>query len=133
MSNTVLTRPDVPPPPAPRRRGSIVGAVLVASVGAFLIGTFAARDTTMHRYTYTGTVVAVCSHPTGGIPGCFAITPDAGTAHRDGYYGGRGDVSFGSPPGDAPLPRVGDHVTVTVVSVVDAGAAVTQVAHAPRP
>jgi len=127
MSNATMTRPDTPPSPRSRHlAGTIVGAVGVLVV-AFLLGVSVGRDPSIHRYTYTGTVAAVCSHPADGIPGCFAITPDAGTSKRDGYYAGQGDVSFGSPPSDAPVPHVGDHVTVTVVTVVDAGSAVTQV------
>jgi|SRR5436853_3955255 len=122
-----MTRPDMPPSPRSRHlAGSIVAAVVVLVV-AFLLGVAVGRDPSTHRYTYTGTVTAVCSHPPDAIPGCFAITPDPGTSNRDGYYAGQGDVSFGSPPSEGPVPRVGDHVTVTVVTVVDAGSAVTQV------
>jgi hypothetical protein len=93
-------------------------------VGAALIGYVAGSDSPAQVHTYTGTVVGVCSHQSGGIPGCFAITPDPGTAGSDGYYAGSGDVSFGSPPEGSMFPRVGDRVIVTVASVMDAGSAV---------
>jgi len=129
MSIATGTRSDADPPPPFQRRpvGIVVIAAVVALVAAFLLGLFTGRDPSTHRYTYTGTVAAVCSHPTGSIPPCFAIKPDPGTANGDGYYAGAGEVSFGSPPSDGAPPRVGDHVTVTVVTVVNAGSAVTQV------
>jgi len=127
MGTTTLAPPirdDVPASP----RGKFIWAIVasVALVAAFGLGLLVGRDTSVHRYTYTGTVVAVCSHPLGGTPSCFALTPDPGTAHGDGYYAGRGDVSFGPPP-EGFSPEVGDHVTVSVVSVVDAGPAVVEV------
>ena len=95
--------------------------------GAALIGYLVGSASSAQVHTYTGTVVGVCSHRSGNIPGCFAITPDPDTAGRDGYYAGRGDVSFGSPPEGSKIPRVGDRVIVTVASVMDAGSAVVDI------
>jgi hypothetical protein len=89
------------------------------------------REPVFHTYTYTGTVTAVCSHTTQGIPDCFALTPDPGTAHRDGYYAGAGAVSFGPPAKRDPIPRIGDHVTVTVNQAVNQAGTVTRVSRAP--
>ncbi|HET6792533.1 MAG TPA: hypothetical protein VFI35_13250 [Actinomycetota bacterium] len=100
----------------------VILALLFAGAGS--IGYVAGSDSPAQVYTYTGTVVGVCSHQSGSIPGCFAITPDPGTAERDAYYAGVGDVSFGSPPEGSPILRVGDRVIVTVASVMDAGSAV---------
>lgn len=100
------------------------------SVGSALIGFVAGSGRSAQVHTYTGTVVGVCSHQSGSIPGCFAITPDPGTAGRDGYYAGSGDVSFASPPEGSKIPRVGDRVIVTVASVVDAGSAVVDISPA---
>jgi len=131
MSDASPTQPDASRGGSWRRPVALVAVAILVLTGVFLLGFVSGRDTSMHRYTYTGTVVAVCSRPRGGTPGCFAVTPDPGTAHRDGYYAGHGDVSFGSPP-EEEIPRVGDHVTVTVVSVIDAGnPVVAQVSPAP--
>jgi hypothetical protein len=97
------------------------GAVMVASRPTRSVS----ADATV--YTYTGTVDSVCGHARGAPPPCFALSPDPGTARDDGYYAGRGDVSFGPPPSDGFIPDVGQHVTVTVTSVIDRGTAVVEV------
>jgi hypothetical protein len=97
------------------RQRPFIAAALVAVSCASLTSCFR-EDPLTQRYTYTGTVVAVCSHETHHIPDCFAMTPDPGTAYRDGYYAGGGAVSFGRPPADRHIPRLEDHLVVTVVT-----------------
>jgi hypothetical protein len=113
------------------RRSLLVAASVLALGGVLLTGCSTGRGTPTRRYTYTGTVVAVCSQRTDDVPDCFAIRPDAGTAREDGYYAGGGAVSFGSPPAGAHVPRVGDHLTVTVATAVNQPSAVVQVVPAP--
>lgn len=111
------------------RKGWLVSAVLVAVVFGALLAARPARPASggTSVYTYTGRVDSVCGHPRGAVPPCFAVAPDAGTAREDGYYGGQGDVSFGPPPSDGLVPHLGQHVTVTVATVIDRGAAVVDV------
>jgi hypothetical protein len=106
--------------PVMGRRTRIVRAiacVTALSVVGVFVGGCAKQSQSAQRHTYTGTVVAVCSHMAAGIPDCFAITPDPGTAYKDGYYAGGGAVTFERPPAGGQIPRVGDRLTVTVVMI----------------
>jgi hypothetical protein len=112
------------------RKGWVVAiAVGTLALGAVVAASLPTRSVSAGAsvYTYTGTVDTVCGHARDAVPSCFALTPDPGTARDDGYYGGRGDVSFGPPPSGGFIPDVGQHVTVTVASVIDHGAAVVEV------
>jgi hypothetical protein len=105
-----------------------------AVAAGFILGSLSGRDTSTKVHTYTGTVEAICGGgAVGGVTKCFAVRPDTGTAHEDGYYAGAGDVSFGPPPSDGVQPYIGDHVTVTVVTVrgVDVGYGVVGVSADP--
>ncbi len=132
--STIAIRSFEPPPPTSRQRSPwlllLAAIALVLGLGfGFLLG----RDTSMHRHTYAGTVAAICgtdSRTAYSTPNCFVLSPDPGTAHDDGYYSGQGDVSFGPPP-DVGSLRVGDHVTVTVVTVTNAGSGVVEVSPTP--
>jgi hypothetical protein len=129
------TTPDSLPgsgqPRADRRISWVWFAIGLALVIGFLLGS-RGRDSSMQRYSYSGTVDSVCRGASNGsgVSGCFSITLDPGIAHADGYYSGQGSVSFGPPPSDGPPIEIGEHVTVTVVTVRDAGSAVVQVAPA---
>jgi hypothetical protein len=102
---------EIRPPLQAKSLARVVGLMLAAA----LLNGCSERSPSIERHTYTGIVVAICSHTTDGRPDCFAMEPDAGTAYRDGYYAGGGAVSFGRPPVGVHIPRMGDHLTVTVV------------------
>ena len=122
MSTTTVTRPaESSPGPSSRRSLWVVVLVGIAVAVGFILGSMSGRNTSMHLYTYSGTVDGVCGPVRTGVPRCFALTPDPGTAHADGYYAGAGDVSLGPPSHDDGPIHVGDHVAVTVVSVTNVG------------
>jgi hypothetical protein len=133
-----------PPPATPLPRRSSVRSLVVLILIVFGLGLGAGyalwHHTYPREYVYTGTVADIC----GGVkaaslltsPNCFSLTPDAGTAHADGYYSGGGQVSFGGVPtdgGDLQNLRVGAHVQVTVVSALNSGSAVVSVSSVPAP
>jgi hypothetical protein len=89
-----------------------VGCVFALTLPAVVLSGSSERSPSIQRHANSGTVVAVCSHTTHGTPDCFAMTPDPGTADRDGYYAGGGAVSFERPPAGGHIPRLGEHLMV---------------------
>ena len=88
MSTTTVTRPaESSPGPSSRRSLWVVVLVGIAVAVGFILGSLSGRNTSIHLYTYTGTVDGVCGPVTTGVPRCFALTPDPGTAHADGAVG----------------------------------------------
>ena len=104
-----------------------VGCVFALTLPAVVLSGSSEQSPSIQRTPIRGTVVAVCSHTTHGTPDCFAKTPDPGTGDRDGYHAGGGAVSFERPPAGGHIPRLGDHLMVTVVMKVNRPSTVLRV------